>query len=175
MGANVPFREVITRTFGGRPKMFVAQQMSVAAQTDRDFVHKVRVDGGRRGLEVATKNLGAYAPHLVGEYIWILDDDDDCTLPTFVAGLKKIAVLNAPDAIMVRMDHGYGRILPSARWGKSPRVSEIGVSAFVVRREVWQAHAGAWAPGGATTHSDQPTDHRSSSAKFPHKPATQRD
>lgn len=48
---------------------------------------------------------------------------------------------------MVRMDHGNGRILPSARWGKSPQVAEIGVSAFVVRRDVWQAHAGAWLPG----------------------------
>jgi hypothetical protein len=81
----------------------------------------------------------------------LLDDDNLCILPTFVAGLKEIAVLNAPDVVFVRMDHGGGRILPSARWGKSPRLSEIGVSAYVVRRDVWQAHAGAWTPGKYTS------------------------
>lgn len=131
--------------------MFAAQQVSLAAQTDRDFVHTVLMDSERRGIEWASENMGRYAPQLVGDYVWILDDDDLCTLPTFIAGLKQIAVLNAPDVVFVRMDHDYGRILPSARWGKSPKVSEIGVSAYVVRREVWQAHAGAWTPGKYTS------------------------
>ena len=131
--------------------MFAAQQVSLAAQTDRDFVHTVLMDSERRGIEWASENMGRYAPQLVGDYVWILDDDDLCTLPTFIAGLKQIAVLNAPDVVFVRMDHDYGRILPSAGWGKSPKVSEIGVSAYVVRREVWQAHAGAWTPGKYTS------------------------
>lgn len=131
--------------------MFAAQQVSLTAQTDRDFVHTVLMDSERRGIEWASENMGRYAPQLVGDYVWILDDDDLCTLPTFIAGLKQIAVLNAPDVVFVRMDHDYGRILPSARWGKSPKVSEIGVSAYVVRREVWQAHAGAWTPGKYTS------------------------
>jgi hypothetical protein len=147
----VPFLEILTRSFGGRPHMFAAQQVSLAAQTDRDFVHTVLMDSERRGIEWASENMGRYAPQLVGDYVWILDDDDLCTLPTFIAGLKQIAVLNAPDVVFVRMDHDYGRILPSARWGKSPKVSEIGVSAYVVRREVWQAHAGAWTPGKYTS------------------------
>ncbi|MBP8292711.1 MAG: hypothetical protein KAX65_08055 [Caldilineaceae bacterium] len=127
--------------------MFAAHQLSLMQQTDRDFIHTVLMDSERRGIGWATENMARYAPNLVGAYQLILDDDDQLILPTFVAGLKQIVVLNAPDVIFIRMDHGYGRILPSARWGKSPRVSEIGVSAFVVRREVWQAHAGALVPG----------------------------
>ncbi len=142
-----PFLEILTRTFNARPRMFAAHKLSLAAQTDRDFIHTVLVDSERRGIAWATENMAAYAPRLVGDYVWILDDDDLCILPTFVAGLKQIAILNAPDVIMIRMDHGAGRILPSARWGKAPRLSEIGVSAYVVRRDVWQAHAGAWLPG----------------------------
>ena len=141
------FLEILTRTFNARPTMFAAHRASLAAQTDQDFVHTLLVDDAGRGIAWATENLARYAPRLVGDYVFLLDDDDLLTLPTFVAGLKEIAVLNAPDVIMVRMDHGAGRILPSARWGKSPRVSEIGCSAFVVRRDVWQAHAGAWLPG----------------------------
>ena len=143
----MPFLEVITRTFGGRPTMLAANQASLQAQTDGDWVQTLLMDRERRGIAWATENLGRYAPRLVGDYVWLLDDDDLCILPTFVAGLREIAVLNAPDVVFVRMDHGGGRILPSARWGKSPRLSEIGVSAFVVRRAVWQAHAGAWTPG----------------------------
>ena len=147
----MPFLEILTRTFNARPRMFAEHRASLAAQTDRDFIHTVLVDSDRRGIAWATEQMSAYAPRLVGDYVWILDDDDLCILPTFVAGLKQIAILNAPDVIMVRMDHGAGRILPSARWGKSPRVGEIGVSAFVVRRDVWQAHAGAWTPGKYTS------------------------
>lgn len=141
------FLEILTRTFNARPRMFAAHKASLAAQTDRDFIHTVLVDEAARGIGFATEQMAAYAPNLVGDYVWILDDDDLCILPTFVAGLKQIAILNAPDVIMVRMDHGAGRILPSARWGKSPRCSEIGCSAFVVRRELWQQHAGAMIPG----------------------------
>jgi hypothetical protein len=131
--------------------MFAAHQLSLMQQTDRDFLHTVLMDSERRGIEWATENMARHAPQLVGDYVFCLDDDDMLTLPTFVAGLKQIAVLNAPDVVFCRMDHGGGRILPSARWGKSPRVSEIGISAYVVRREWWQQHAGAMIPGKYTS------------------------
>ena len=134
--------------------MLAANQASLQAQTDGDWVQTLLTDDERRGIEWSTEQMARYAPRLVGDYVHVLDDDDYLILPTFVAGLKEIAVLNAPDVIFVRMDHGGGRILPSARWGKSPRLSEIGVSAFVVRRAVWQAHAGAMIPGKYTSDFD---------------------
>jgi len=131
--------------------MLAANQASLRQQTDGDWVQTLLVDDERRGIEWSTEQMARYAPRLVGDYVWVLDDDDYCILPTFVAGLKEIAVLNAPDVVFVRMDHGGGRILPSARWGKSPRVSEIGVSAYVVKRAIWQRHAGAMIPGKYTS------------------------
>jgi hypothetical protein len=146
-----PFLEIVTRTFNGRPRMFAAHKASLAAQTDQDFVHTILVDTERKGIAWATENLARHAPRLVGDYVFVLDDDDMLILPTFVAGLKQIATQHNPDLIMVRMDHGGGRILPAARWGKSPRVSEIGISAFVVRREWWKRHAHAMIPGEYTS------------------------
>jgi len=146
----MPFLEILTRCYK-RPTMLAANQASLRAQTDGDWVQTLLVDEVGRGIAWAHEHMAAYAPHLVGDYIWILDDDDLCIWPQFVAGLKSIAKQHDPDVIMVRMDHGYGRILPSARWGRSPQVSEIGTSAYVVRRAVWQAHAGAMAPGKYTS------------------------
>jgi hypothetical protein len=54
---------------------------------------------------------------------------------------------------MLRMDHGPLGVLPDNRhWGQPPRYGFIGVSAFVVKREVWQRHAPAF--GGAQYWSD---------------------
>lgn len=146
----MPFLEVLTRVYK-RPTMLQINMESLRRQTDQDFTQTFLVDDVGRGIEWSHENMAAYAPRLVGDWVWCLDDDDMCILPTFVEGLKAIAVLNAPDVIMVRMDHGYGRILPSARWGRSPQMSEIGASAYVVKRGLWQAHAGAMVPGKYTS------------------------
>lgn len=146
----MPFLEVLTRCYK-RPGMLAANQASLQQQTDGDWIQTLLIDDVGRGIAWSHENLAAYAPQLVGDYIWVLDDDDLCIEPEFVAGLKFIVADQDPDVIFVRMDHGYGRILPSARWGKSPQVGEIGVSAFVIRRAVWQAHASAMVPGQYTS------------------------
>lgn len=143
-----PFLEVLTRTFGQRPHLLRINQESLRRQTDPDWVQTLLIDDIGRGIDWASENLAAYAPHLVGEYIWILDDDDVCILPTLVAELKFIAAEHDPDVIMLRMDHGAGRCLPGDdTWLCPPVLGEIGCSAFVVKRAVWQAHASAMEHG----------------------------
>jgi glycosyltransferase involved in cell wall biosynthesis len=144
----MPFLEILTRTFNARPHLLRINQESLQRQTDSDWVQTLLVDDVGRGIDWASENLAAYAPHLLGEYIWILDDDDTCILPTLVAELKFIAADSSPDVIMLRMDHGAGRLLPGDdTWMGPPVLGQIGCSAFVVRREVWQRHAGAMSKG----------------------------
>lgn len=140
------FLEVLTRCYK-RPRMLAANQASLRAQTDGDYIQTLLVDDVGRGIAWSHENMGAYAPQLTGEFVWILDDDDLCICPTFVADTKAIARRYLPDVIMVKMRHFGGRVLPDARWGKAPVFGEIGVSAFVVRRHVWQWHAHAFKPG----------------------------
>jgi hypothetical protein len=148
----MPFLEVLTRACK-RPRMLAVNQASLRNQTDRDLVQTLLVDDVGRGINWATENMAAYAPQLVGDWVWILDDDDTCILPTLVAELKFIVADSDPDLIMVRMDHGAGRILPDDdTWHGPPVLSHIGCSAYVVRRVIWQAHAGAMLPG--EYHSD---------------------
>ncbi len=150
-----PFLEVLTRTFNARPHLLRINQESLRRQTDPDWVQTLLVDDVGRGIAWASENLAAYAPNLVGDRIWILDDDDTCILPTLVEELKFISADSDPDVIMIRMDHGAGRILPGDdTWLCPPVLGQIGCSAFVVRREVWQRHANAMEVGHYSSDYD---------------------
>ena len=122
--------------------MLAVCQTSLAAQSDQDYRQTLLDDALGRGIGWSYQNLAAYAPHLVGEWIFILDDDDMVISQTFVADLKAIAEEHHPDVIMVKMDQGTRGILPAGCWQKRPVMGGIGCSAFVVRRRVWQKHAG---------------------------------
>jgi len=147
-----PFIEVITRCYK-RPDLLAGNVASLRAQVLNDFRQTMLVDDRGQGIGWASENLGRYAPRLVGQYIWCLDDDDVCIRPTLFAELRAIVDAHYPDVIMMRMDHGPRGVLPDAGyWGQPPQHGHVGVSAFVVRRRVWQTHAWAWSPG--VYHSD---------------------
>ena len=147
------FLEILTRTFNQRPNLLAINQASLQRLTDPDWTQTMLVDEVGRGVSWANQSLAAHAPNLVGEWIWALDDDDTCIYPGLVGDLKAIAAEHDPDIVMVRMDHGNGRILPSdLDWGYEPQMGRIGGSAPIVRRAVWQAHADAW--GSARYESD---------------------
>jgi len=136
------FLEVLTRCYK-RPKMLALNQASLSALTSGDWTQTLLHDEIGRGVGWSYHNLARYAPHLRGEYIWILDDDDLCTHLRLIEDLKSISQQNAPQVIFVRMDHGapIGRLPDDAHWGQRPAWQHIGVSAFIVRRRVWQQHA----------------------------------
>lgn len=148
------FLQVLTRSYR-RPRMLMANLRSMEAQTDADFDQTMLVDCEGLGVEAAQAMLANHAAFVRGQYIWCLDDDDMCIWPTLVAELKAIAMEHDPDVIMVRMDHGQGRILPDdAHWQKPPVLGTIGASAFIVRRDVWQRHASAYASARYTSDFD---------------------
>lgn len=138
--------EVLTRVYK-RPQRLAINRESLRRQTDGDYVQSFLVDDVGRGISWSHENMGAYAPNLVGDYVWILDDDDMCTRHTLVAELKSIVAEHSPDVIMVKMEHTDSVVLPAHTWGKEPEYGQIGVSAYIVRRKLWQRHAGAWTPG----------------------------
>ena len=140
----MPFLEILTRCHK-RPNMLQRNIASIANQTDGDFIHTLLVDEQGVGVAGAWAKLRDYAPRLAGDYIWILDDDDECVRPSLVEDLKAIVAQHAPDVIMLKMDHAQWGIKPSSSWGKAPMFGDIGCSAFVVRRDIWQLHAAeAW-------------------------------
>jgi len=138
------FLQVLTRCYR-RPRMLMHNIKSLEAQTDGDWQQTMLVDGEGRGVGEAQAALANVAPYVRGAYVWVLDDDDVCIMPSLVAELKAIAAEHNPDVIMVRMDHERRGILPDdGHWQKPPVHSRIGASAYIVRRQVWQRHAQAY-------------------------------
>jgi len=135
--------EVLTRCYK-RPGMLRVNQASLDAQTDDDWQQTLLVDDIGRGVHWANRTLGRYGSQLEGDYIWVLDDDDECIRPTFFAELRGIIEAHSPDVIFVKMDHKERGILPDKGWGCEPIHSDIGCSAFVVKREIWQQFADKW-------------------------------
>ncbi len=136
-----PFLEILTRCYK-RPRMLAVNHESLRQQAVNSWwLQTFLVDDVGQGIGWSYVNMAAYAPKLKGNFIWILDDDDMCICPTFIEDLEEIAAAHHPDVIMVKMDHGPRGILPRLSWQKRPALGDIGCSAFVVQREVWQAHA----------------------------------
>lgn len=143
----MPLLEVLTRCYK-RPQMLLANQASLDALTGDDWEQTLLTDDVGRGVGWSYEQLAAYAPHLTGEYVWLLDDDDECIYPALVEGLRAIVEAHDPDVVVVRMDHGERGVLPPAKhWGKRPYQGAIGCSAYIVRRAVWQRHAHTLTPG----------------------------
>lgn len=136
----MPFLEVLTRCYK-RPQMLAANIASMEAQTDLDYTHTFLVDDIGRGVEWSYANMRDYAPKLTGDYIWILDDDDECVEPTLIETLKTIVGKHDPDIVMLHMYHGQWGVKPSYSWGNKPEIGDIGCSAYIVRRDIWQHHA----------------------------------
>lgn len=148
-----PFLEILTRHLNGREELLERNIASLDGLTDDDWEQTFLIDNVGRGITWATENLARQAHCLRGDYIWILDDDDVCIRPALVRELREIVERNAPDVIMMRMDCAERGVLPDgAYWENPPAHAHISSSCYVVRRDVWQWHAGAWVPG--VYHSD---------------------
>jgi len=131
----------LTRTYK-RPQLLAANCESLFRQTSFGWWQQTYLaDDEGRGIGWSYRNMAAYAPNLVGLYIWILDDDDMCASDSLVDDLKDIVAAHNPDVIMLKMDHGPRGVLPGKNWQRPPVMGDIGCSAFVVRREIWQRHA----------------------------------
>ena len=138
------FLEILTRT-GRRPNALQCNVASLASQTDRDFKQTYLVDEVGRGVAWANKNLGNYASNLTGDFIWILDDDDECTYADLIKDLKEIVAGNSPDAVMCKVIYcDFGELPPYDLWGKSPEFASISMSNFFVKREIYQQYSYAF-------------------------------
>ena len=136
--------EIVTRTFR-RPGMLRRNVESVRALAGSwRQVFLADLDG--LGVAWANAQLAHYEP--VGEWVWVLDDDDLCAHATLAQEVAAIAAVHDPQVIVVKFDHGELGVLPRVQyWGVLPPEGQIGGSSVIVRRAWWMQYRQAWASG----------------------------
>lgn len=103
------------------------------------------VDAQRAGVGASHRLLATHEP--LGAWLWVLDDDDECVHPGLVADVRRLAgEKRGLQVVMVRMDHGQplGVLPDAAVWERAPVHGHLGVSSYIVRRDMWKAHRAAW-------------------------------
>lgn len=136
--------EIVTRHLYSRPGLLRRNQASTARLIGGGWIQTILVDDVGRGVAWANAQMRTFEP--TGDYVWLLDDDDECILPTFAADLNWLADRYRPGIVLVCMDHGPGLgILPDkSRFGQDIGEGEIGCSGFVTRSDVWMQYRHAW-------------------------------
>ncbi len=142
------FLEVLTRCHPQRPAMLERNQASLKLQTFYDWEQVLLKDDVGRGVAWANENLSMYRTD--ADYVWVLDDDDECVRPSLFRELHQIAELDEPDVIFIKMDlrERHGVLPRRPLWGGEPIAAEIASSCIVTSGDVWNRHAGAWNTGG---------------------------
>lgn len=139
----IPFLEVLTRTFGQRPMCLSRCRESLDLLRDPDWVQRLIVDDGARGVAWANRNLSTVEAR--GRWVWLLDDDDLCSDAELIAHLRGVVAAEKPDVVAVRVYHGrWGMLPPCDLWGQGPVHGKIGPSNVIVRQEVWNRYRDAW-------------------------------
>ncbi len=137
------FLEVLTRTMPQRATLLQRCNESLLLLTDTDWTQRVIVDDQGRGVAWANRNLGTI--EAVGEWVWVLDDDDLCSNADLIGLLRGVVAAEQPEVIMLRSYHGvHGLLPPMELWGQRPILTKIGPSCVVVRGDIWNLHRGAW-------------------------------
>lgn len=136
--------EVVTRHLPGRPTYLRANMYSVRAMGET-VRQTILPDDVGRGVGWANTQMREFDP--VGDYVWMLDDDDMATCPNLSECVEQLAARFDPDLIMLRMDHGFPfGVLPSRDdFGQRlPDEGGIGVSAFITKRAHWLRNRACW-------------------------------
>lgn len=125
--------------------MLKRNRESLDRQTSTDWMQTFLHDNHGKGLHWANRNLGLYRSNLEGDYIWVLDDDDECISNTFIEDIGYIVAEHNPVVIMAKCDvDGHGVIPEPDYWQRAPIHSHIAMSGFVVKQDVWKKHARAF-------------------------------
>lgn len=137
------FLEILTRTIPQREALLERCQASVALLRDHDWTQTVILDAECRGVPWANRNYSTI--EAMGEWVWLLDDDDLCSNADLIGILRKHVAAEDPEAILMRSYHGRLGLLPPAEsWGERPIMGRIGPSCLVVRGDMWNRYREEW-------------------------------
>lgn len=148
--------EIVTRHILGRPTMLAANMDSIRRMVypaDVEVKQTLLIDDVGRGMAWAQTQLAGFEP--IGDYVWLLDDDDRAICPHLAECIRDEA-MQATDAVFVRVNHKapLGILPKPAYWGRAPEEGQIGGTSVIATRALWQQCRGAWASGRYEADAD---------------------
>lgn len=73
-----------------------------------------------------------------GDYVWVLDDDDEVICDTWIGDLHMLIEAHNPDIVWCKNDiHGFGVLPEPNYWQERPQFAHVAMSCFVVKRELY--------------------------------------
>lgn len=135
------FLSIYTPTYK-RPGLLQRNVDSVCAQTISEVIqHYIVRDEVGIGIGGMFAAIEENARHLTGDYVYVLQDDDVLAGPDVVAKLRAfVEAERRPPVVMVR-NIKRGQIYPT-RWESQPALCAVDLGSYVVREDVFRAHAG---------------------------------
>lgn len=135
-----PFLSIVTRCYL-RPKGFERNQQSIAELNDKDIEQVFITDLTGQGMLAANKSFELVKDAIIGDYVFLLDDDDFIIDPDMVSDLKEVFEKFSPGIIFFKMhiNNTQNCLYPTPNcWGNKPIRGSIGGSCFVVKKEIYQ-------------------------------------
>lgn len=136
-----PFITFYTPTYR-RPLGLARNLASVQAQTRVQDIEQIVIpDHIGIGIDGMFARVPEYADAVHGRYVAFLCDDDELSGPDVVERLEYAAEAEGYPPLLVVQTRKGGTVLPSGEaW--PPRMGQIDLNCAVVRRDIWQRHAG---------------------------------
>lgn len=131
---------VVTRYQPHRKELLERNQQSLRDQTYKDWNQIILEDAHQLGVEYANGRLAELKDdERLGDYIYILDDDDYLIDDSFFEKAAEVIEKHAPEVIMVRglWTAFGGLVLPRWCWQRFPQHGDVGSPNFLVRWGIW--------------------------------------
>jgi hypothetical protein len=150
-----PFLTIFTRACY-RPTKLIANIESVQAQTDQDLEQVFVIDNKKRGLAWANSAFWENKHRVLGQYVFMLDDDNFLLNNFFVERLKALVATydKPPGAVLVRAVRAYDVDVPPRQiwnldWegGERPKKWVGNGRCVVTRADLWKECVDAYRGG----------------------------
>lgn len=130
------FLTIYTPTYK-RPLLLAACVESVRAQTCEDLQHLIIHDEIGIGIEGMFAAIPSHAGKIVGEYVYILQDDDKLADENVVRDVRTaMLMVHKPPVLMVK-NKKRGQVFP-LRWRQAPVLGAIDLGSYIVRADVFR-------------------------------------
>lgn len=130
-GNSRPVVTILTRMHGNRrPQGFALNQASIK-KLKGSFEQIFIKDKAGLGMFAANSSFQLAVPHIRGQWVYLLDDDDYMVDPDIIQKIKK----SKADVVVVRALIKSTVYPPNALWEKRPKRAGIGGGCVFVRRE----------------------------------------